>query len=380
MDRIEDALRETLDRHAATPPPLPELMEAVEQRRSRQRRRSRVLATAVAAVLFIAAGSATAALIHTGHRHPAAGHAATRPSRTAQQQGGIPFAPIPAGTTTVNTDLPMTGSTTPTCAAHDLRVRVIKQRVVAAVTYMQLVAESISGRACRIDRNTLGLGITTGRADDLLDVGEGSNQVGYPINREPRIDPAASVLIDGSWQNWCANHGIAAYPVLRPSRTITIPASNTVTPPECDTTHYQKDSTAFVNIDAVAPPGSVLATAPAIHAPSTVRAGTTLHYQLTVTNPTDTPISLKNCPAYTEELGNLDTGRDPGRTTASYQLNCAAAQAIPAQASITFQMQLPVPAHDAGHTLELAWHWRGGTHATPSISAFQTTTIHVNTR
>jgi hypothetical protein len=76
--------------------------------------------------------------------------------------------------------------------------------------------------------------------------------------------------------------------------------------------------------------------------PDTVTAGSTVHYQVTLTNPTAQPVSLDPCPVYTEFLAPALS--NPRLVQDNFQLNCAGAGgSIPAHGAVTFDMQVPAP-------------------------------------
>jgi hypothetical protein len=107
------------------------------------------------------------------------------------------------------------------------------------------------------------------------------------------------------------------------------------------------------DIPAGPPPSPLTAT---IASPAAVKAGATLSYQLTLANPTAAPYSLDPCPSYAEYLGGSG-----GNVARYYDLNCAAVPSIPAHGSVTFQMELPVPASMGSMTLgKLDWQVQGG--------------------
>jgi hypothetical protein len=117
------------------------------------------------------------------------------------------------------------------------------------------------------------------------------------------------------------------------------------------------------DIPAGPPPSPLTAT---IASPAAVKAGATLSYQLTLANPQATPYSLDPCPSYVEFLGG--TG---GSVSEYYYLNCAAAPTIPAHGSVTFAMELAVPASMQPMTLaKLDWQVQGG--AGPAQAAMVT--------
>lgn len=94
-----------------------------------------------------------------------------------------------------------------------------------------------------------------------------------------------------------------------------------------------------------------------IKAPAAVRAGTALSYQVTLTNPTGKPFALSPCPSYAEYLGGAG-----GNVTQYFYLNCAVVSSIPANGSVTFQVELAIPASMRPMTgAKLDWQVQGGT-------------------
>lgn len=362
-DRIENVLRDTLEQRSAAVPPLPDLMDGVARRRVAQRRRNRTVLSA-AAVALVVAGTVTAAVTLTGKQRPTAAPPPPSPTigSTPTQQprlAGVPFAPIAPGPATTYNPWPTTDVRTRMCTSADLRIHVVAGQTIGTATQMQLAAQSVSHHVCRLDRNTISLGVAASRTGSLLDAGQrGGIQPFWAAY--PRVDPGAIVILDASWTNWCGARLAHAYPVVRANQTIAIRAVDAVRPPGC--IDPAQGSATSIEFDTIGAPGSILSAVPAVHAPATVRAGSILRYQLTLTNPTDTTIALRPCPSYIEEFGNLGDGRDPYRSTATYRLNCPATPTIASHATITFQMQIPIPAKDKGLSLTLGWYWRGGDH------------------
>lgn len=82
--------------------------------------------------------------------------------------------------------------------------------------------------------------------------------------------------------------------------------------------------------------------------PSSVRAGETLVYEVTLTNPTLVPIDLvANCPNYGEVLFRDPIGNPPVAIKPMFQLNCKPAGTIRPSKSLTFEMRLAVPTDQA---------------------------------
>jgi hypothetical protein len=93
-----------------------------------------------------------------------------------------------------------------------------------------------------------------------------------------------------------------------------------------------------------------------LSAPDEASRGGLLRYTVTLTNPTASPVSLAACPAYTQSLYVDGKSLD-----ASLRLNCAAAGGqIPAKGSVSFDMQVAVPADLAAGSGKLSWKLDGG--------------------
>jgi hypothetical protein len=128
-------------------------------------------------------------------------------------------------------------------------------------------------------------------------------------------------------------------------------------------------------------PGSLDTLRVSMRVPSSARAGATLRYLVTLTNPTHTPVRLDPCPSYTEAVY---TAFDPSKRyprkaipsrqrfrSASFFLNCDTIHAITPGQHVRYQMQLGIPATPPGWA-KFGWHLN-----TPSEPATATMlTIH----
>jgi hypothetical protein len=102
--------------------------------------------------------------------------------------------------------------------------------------------------------------------------------------------------------------------------------------------------------------GALSQLAGSISAPDEASRGGVLRYTVTLTNPTASPVSLAACPAYTQSV--YADGKSADTTQ---HLNCAAAGGqIPANGSVSFEMQAAVPAGLAAGSGKLSWKLEGG--------------------
>lgn len=93
-----------------------------------------------------------------------------------------------------------------------------------------------------------------------------------------------------------------------------------------------------------------------LSAPTEASRGSILHYTVTLSNPTANPVSLAACPTYTQSLY-----ADGKEAVSTLRLNCAAAGAqIAAKSSVSFGMQVQVPAELAAGNAKLSWKLQDG--------------------
>ena len=102
--------------------------------------------------------------------------------------------------------------------------------------------------------------------------------------------------------------------------------------------------------------GAVSQLSGSINAPDEASRGGLLRYTVTLSNPTASPVSLAACPSYTQSV--WAEGKSAESTL---RLNCAAAGGqIPANGSVSFDMQMAVPAELAAGNGKLSWKLEGG--------------------
>ncbi len=93
-----------------------------------------------------------------------------------------------------------------------------------------------------------------------------------------------------------------------------------------------------------------------LSAPDEASRGGALRYTVTLSNPTAAPVSLAACPAYTQSLY-----ADGQAVDSTQRLDCGAVGGqIPPNASVSFEMQVQVPAGLAAGNGKLSWKLDGG--------------------
>ncbi|HXY45718.1 MAG TPA: hypothetical protein VEH29_16145 [Acidimicrobiales bacterium] len=83
------------------------------------------------------------------------------------------------------------------------------------------------------------------------------------------------------------------------------------------------------------PPDPLVALIPHLQLPASVRAGTTLLYQVELVNPESRPVALSPCPVY------LEWSDFP--TKLAYRLNCRNTHPIAAHGQVRYQMEIAIP-------------------------------------
>jgi len=159
--------------------------------------------------------------------------------------------------------------------------------------------------------------------------------------------PGGLARVTIQWFNWCG-----ADPPAPMSLAITLPEGGVLQAPvvtggvpRCDeaSTDSSVSVAAFDATPRPSPSDPPVVPAEALKVtldvPDHGAAGQTLHYVVTLTNPTAFPIGLRPCPAYMERINSVGGG-----VAVDYVLDCAAVPTIAPGASVRFAMELAIPA------------------------------------
>jgi len=132
------------------------------------------------------------------------------------------------------------------------------------------------------------------------------------------------------------------------SLSVTLPSGTSFTVPmELDAECGLKTGGLGINVAEPHPPVDPRTfLEPIVEAPRTATPGSSLDYVVTLTNPTDSAISLSHCPGYVETLG-------PSKEVLG--LDCSGVHSIGAGASVRYEMRIDAPTEVATGPLQLTW-------------------------
>ncbi|HTC68686.1 MAG TPA: DUF4232 domain-containing protein, partial [Acidothermaceae bacterium] len=99
-----------------------------------------------------------------------------------------------------------------------------------------------------------------------------------------------------------------------------------------------------------------------LQAPTTAVEGSTLSYDVTVTNPTDADVALSPCPTWSEVIAVMS---DPSPQTVSGPFDCTATPSVRAHSSISIPMVIKVP--EAVGIAKFVWWFNGMPNAAVEI-------------
>lgn len=115
-------------------------------------------------------------------------------------------------------------------------------------------------------------------------------------------------------------------------------------------------------------PGSIPSLSARLDLPGTVKAGSSLHYLVTLENKTGTSVSLRPCPIYEE--GIFIPSAPAQKTDQTLQLNCSTISSIPAYGQVSLEMVISVPSEPG--LAKFSWHiGPGGPYAGAALTIGQ---------
>jgi hypothetical protein len=172
------------------------------------------------------------------------------------------------------------------------------------------------------------------------------------------VRPGTAATVAFVWRNWCGpNPGLLGLRVTLPGRGSLVPAVEAGTPRELTTRCDAPGAPSTLSRGPFAPalpeppPSPLEGLTATIALPPTAVAGRPLRYTVTLTNPTQRPVSLRDCPNYKQAvLLEVD-----GKAVERHLLNCAPVGAIGPGQRVTFAMVLELPARLRPGVGVLSW-------------------------
>jgi hypothetical protein len=327
-------------------------------------RRALLAGLAGAVVVALAATGAVLVAARGGRSGPpvaaAARSAGTSPSATDATAGAtaaaVPTgggstptatpAPAPAGTSVpfVNKpgtppSVPVVGSAARPCRAADLDIAAGLSGAFQGLATQELTLRDHAADACFL-AGAPQVVLASAGARSRVDPGQ------FAAKRLDLASGTSAGLVLGTPAT-CAGSG---QPVVATSVLVTLPAGDAVTvggtriDTECGAATVVEFGAA--DVLPAATPGPIGSLSVTVDAPQTTARGAVLTYQVTLVNQLQAPVALSPCPSYTQVLGAVQQ---------TLVLNCQAAASIAANASVTFQMQLTVPASASPGDTKLSW-------------------------
>jgi len=228
------------------------------------------------------------------------------------------------------------------CNSKDLSVRLARRGLLQFGTYGYVYsATNTTSHACYVSgRPSVKLaGKTAAGGPNVLDVEAGVLAPGasatFAIIQSARTSCTPAVTSKGALRTSAVTPDveIGAQPAA---------SKGTVLTSNCTETDVSQ-----IGLTSAAPaPDPLSPLTVRMQTPASVRAGTTLRFAVTITNPTQAAIKLSPCPSY-------EVGISSARTLA-YELNCSTPVILPGQTR-TFDMQYAVPANTPAGLTKVGW-------------------------
>jgi Protein of unknown function (DUF4232) len=260
----------------------------------------------------------------------------------------VPWIPAPARPTPDHTPgPPEVPPGTPACAARQLRASTTSWDAATGTVAGSVTFTSRGAASCFLEGYpTIQLLDRHGKALALVG---GRLSTSYQAPRPVLVRPGLAPRVEFHWSNWCGPdpgpisvrvtlpHGGSLIPTVEPG-----PGMNLGLTPRCDAPGSPSDlgRGPFVAEPVEPPPDPLADLEVRATLPPSAVAGQPLRYTVTLTNPTATSVSLRDCPSY-EQGVSLESG---GEAVERHLLNCIPVTAIGPGQAVTFAMVLELPA------------------------------------
>jgi Protein of unknown function (DUF4232) len=269
------------------------------------------------------------------------------------ETGAVPWVDRP-GTMFFGSPLPVVPLPTggPPCRAADLKVSDLGGNGGGGHSYATFDFMNVSSAPCILQGFPRVVATEPGKP--ALVAGDGAFFVGK--EQSATMQPGATTSLSLETERDCTARGTVSSgspTLIYHTATVSIPGGGKVVLHDT----FDVECGLFTGKFGVEQPEPEYTTSPvegataALEVPTEVRAGSTLHYVVDITNPTTHDMALNACPGYQQGLGEWGT--------AVLALNCAAVPVLAAHATDRFVMEIAVPADFPTGPSVVLWSFAG---------------------
>jgi uncharacterized protein DUF4232 len=274
-------------------------------------------------------------------------------ARSPASDGVVPWVSRPLPTYTVpDPKLVRYPTSAPLCRGSQLRVSQGRNAVGLGNRLEELVFTNLGASPCLLRGYPAISAETPAGTRRLLHPLRGGTYFGLLVPADLR--PGGHVFLDFGTSN-CACRCEGGAPVRYRDLVFTLPHGGSVQGRDVSISQDCFLSMSAFGLPArYALPRAVPGTAGALRArlrlPASVRAGSTLRFVVTLSNPAKTPVTLDPCPGFTE--GIYTSGLSARH---SFALNCDSVRSIPAFGHVRYELRLAVPSRATPGPAKLGW-------------------------
>jgi hypothetical protein len=334
----DEDIRQAFGANVGEPDQRVDMLFNVERTIQKRRRVTRVMTVGVAA--FAAAALVGGTAFALPHFRP--GSDATQPSDAVSAPPRTTDSPTPSNQTESTT-----GPVSP-CTSSQLDVKWVALWPAAGTETSWITVTNSGSATCSLPETTPGQ--LAGVAGDGTHTDIQADSVSAktfdlsPVTQLQPGEPAGFTVTVGDPSLCASGNGLGSYSQLQFSlgtgAALLVAFSG---PVKLDLACGQPQVSALGQQQTTGPskPSSDSGLSASNTIPSTVSAGGTVEYTVTLTNSTDFEVQLDPCPSYSQFLADL--GTSPRSVTTTGTLDCSEGATVPAHGQLTFKLSVQAP-------------------------------------
>jgi hypothetical protein len=239
----------------------------------------------------------------------------------------------------------------PRCRARQLRAGQGRTAVGLGNRLEELVFTNVGARPCLLRGTPAISAVTAAGRRRTLRPQHGGTYFGRLVPAD--LAPGGHVFLDLATSRACDGGRKPAVRYLH--LVFTLPGDGRIRAEHVSLTEYCGLSTSEFGLperyaEARAAPGSAGTLHARLRLPARVRPGATLRYSVTLANPTDTTVTLRPRPGFSESFVTPQVS-----VRRSYALDCDSVHAIPAHGRVRYAMRVTVPRSTKPGLAKIAW-------------------------